>query len=127
MRELSEKATQAAAGAWDQAHELVSELVERGKELDVPERVERVAGAIREPAQHAIEAVREPAERAAVEVRRRRWTLLAGIAAAVMVVVIGRVCWQRRAQRRQLARHEGGSDPFGPDARYQERAVSAAS
>ncbi len=164
VRELSEKATQAAAGAWDQAHGLVSELVERGKEFDVPQRVERAAEAIREPAlhaveairdpalhaveairepaqhaveairepaQHAVEALREPAERAAVEVRRHRpWTLIACIGAGVVALVVGRVWWQRRAQRQQLAHlgtAEGRTDPFGPDARYQERAVSAVS
>jgi len=130
MRELSDKATHAAAGAWDQAHGLVSELVERGKDLDVPQLVEHAVEAIREPAQHAVEAIREPAERAAVEARRRPWALIAGIGAALVALVVGRVWWQRRAEHRQLA-HLGVAkerpDPFGPDARYQERAVSAVS
>jgi hypothetical protein len=130
MRELSEKATAVAAEAWDQAHGLVSELVERSKDLDVPHRVERAAEAIREPAHHAVEAIREPAERAAAEVRNRRWTLFAGIGAAIAALVVGRVWWQHRTQRQQLAHlgtAEGRTDPFGPDAQYQERAVSAVS
>jgi ElaB/YqjD/DUF883 family membrane-anchored ribosome-binding protein len=128
MRELSDKATHVAAEAWDQAHGLVSELVERGKDLDVPQRVEHAVEAFREPAQHAVEAVREPAERAAVEVRRRPWTVFAGVGAAIVALVVIRAWWHRRSQREQRARFgsvKGHADPFGPDSEYQDRAVAA--
>jgi len=103
-RELSEQATQLAAGALASAQDIVGELVERGRELELP----------------------EPVERAAVTVRRRPARPLIALAAIVLLVLIGRAVWKRRAEAERARHDRSVADPF-PEADYQSRAAAAAS